>query len=85
MTVVIPHSLSEFVSALVASGEYSDENALICDLLRKEQIRRERESVDAKLIESLDGPEATEMTAQDWNEIRAEVERRYALRNGATP
>lgn len=82
MTVTIPDSLRAFVDAQVASGHYSDESALICALLEKEQARKERESIDRKLLESLNNSEATEMTAADWNEIRAEVQRRYAARNG---
>ena len=85
MTVTIPDSFRDFVRAQIASGQYSDESALICALLQKEQARKERESIDRKLLESLDTGEATEMTRADWDEIRGEVQRRHAQRNGSRP
>jgi Arc/MetJ-type ribon-helix-helix transcriptional regulator len=81
MIVIIPDSFHEFLAEQIASGMYADENELICALLKKEQMRKERESVDQKLLEALDSP-TTEMTKPDWDELRAEVERRHAARSG---
>lgn len=85
MTVVIPDSFREFVSSQLASGQYSDESALVCALLQKEQAKQEREAIDQKLLQALDSGEATEMTPADWHEIRAEVQRRHAQRIGNRP
>lgn len=83
MTVTIPDSFREFVAAQIASGQYADENALVCALLQREQARKERESIDKKLLEALDSSESTEMTSGDWDEIRAAVQRKHAARNGS--
>ena len=83
MTVTIPDSFRDFVSAQIASGHYADENALVCALLEKEQAKMERDTIDMKLLESLDGSPATEMIRADWDEMCAEVQRRHAQRNGS--
>ncbi len=85
MTVNIPDSFREFLSSQIASGQYSDESALVCALLQKEQAKKEREAIDGKLLEALDGSESTEMTSVDWAEIRAEVRRRQDVRSGSRP
>jgi Arc/MetJ-type ribon-helix-helix transcriptional regulator len=85
MNVNIPESFREFVAAQIATGKYADENALICALLQKEQACKERESIDGKLLEALDRSESTAMTSTDWDDIRAEFQRRQTVRNGSRP
>jgi antitoxin ParD1/3/4 len=85
MVVTIPESFRDFVTMQIAAGSYADESALVCALLQKEQTRNERESIDKKLLAVLDGSESTEMTAADWDDIRGEVQRRHAARNGSRP
>ena len=74
---MLPESLHEWASLQasrrgVAVGDY------LAELLRLEQVRAERERVDAKLIEALDSGPAAEMTPQDWQDVRDEGDRRAA-------
>jgi Arc/MetJ-type ribon-helix-helix transcriptional regulator len=82
MTIIIPDSFREFVAAQIASGLYADASSLLAALLEKEQARAKRESIDRSLLSALAGGESTEMTPQDWSEIRAELQRKHAERNG---
>ena len=59
-------------SSTYTAGEY------ILDLLRHEQVRAARDLVDARLLQALDSGPASEMTARDWQEVRAEGRRRAA-------
>jgi antitoxin ParD1/3/4 len=85
MTVTIPDSFGDFVAAQIASGQYADENALVCALLLKEQARKQRELIDKQLLEALDSSASSEMTSADWDEIRAAVQQRHAARSGGQP
>jgi hypothetical protein len=48
----------------------------VFDVLRMEQVRTQRDVVDAKLREALESGDAVEMTQQDWQDVREEGARR---------
>jgi antitoxin ParD1/3/4 len=83
LTISLPEPLKAFVDRQVASGTFPDADAYIQALLREAQKRLARERVEALLQEGLDSGPATEMTAQDWDDIRREGMRR--LKDGKSP
>jgi antitoxin ParD1/3/4 len=77
--ISLSQALHEWVQ-LQASRRGESVSDYLAELLRLEQVREGRERVDAKLIEAIDSGPASEMTAQDWQEVRDEGQRRAASR-----
>lgn len=79
MTITVPDAFRTFVADQVAMGKYANENEWFCALLKEEQVRKVRQEIEKKLLEALE-EEPTELTKQDWDEMRAEVQRRHKER-----
>ena len=79
MTISIPDSVKELVDQEVASGAFPSAEDYIRALVEADQKRKGLERLEALLMEGLDSP-SSEMTAQDWDDIRrqglAELHRR---------
>jgi Arc/MetJ-type ribon-helix-helix transcriptional regulator len=73
MTVTIPDAFRDFVSAQIAEGQYADESAYVAALLEKERIRKERQAIEAKLLQALDGGPPEEITPAFWEEMRERI------------
>jgi hypothetical protein len=76
-SITLPDALHEWAKVQasrrgVTVGDY------LAELVRLEQMRAERDHVDAKLLEALDSGPAAEMTPQDWQDVRDEGTRRAA-------
>jgi antitoxin ParD1/3/4 len=76
--VSLPDPLKQFVEDLVARGDFSSASDYIRALIREDQKRREKEKLEALLLEGLNSGPATEMTPDDWEAIRREVRQRLA-------
>jgi antitoxin ParD1/3/4 len=83
MNISLPDPMKEFVEELVTQGDYSSASEYVRALIREDRKRREKERLEALLLEGLASGPMTEMTAQDWESIRSEVRRRVASRQGA--
>ena len=81
--VSIPAPLRGWVQRRVRQKGYSTASEYILQLLRHDQLQEARDRVDAKLLDALDSGEPTEMTQQDWEEIRTEGRKRAATRKRA--
>jgi antitoxin ParD1/3/4 len=71
MTISIPDSVKELVDQEVANGTFPSAEDYIRTLIEADQKRKAQEHFEALIVEGLDSP-ATEMTAQDWDDIRVE-------------
>ena len=80
MNISLPDQLKEFVDVQVDSGRYSSVSEYIRDLIRDDERRKAREKLEALLLEGIQSGEPTEMTRQDWNEIRAEALKQFEAR-----
>ena len=78
--VSVPSPMKEYVDSRVASGEFGTVSDYVRALIRAEQKERARETLEARLLEALDSGPATEMTAEDWADIRREVADRLEKR-----
>ncbi len=71
MTISIPDSIKELVDQEIASGAFPSAEDYIRALVEADQKQKALDRLEARLIEGLDSP-ASEMTQQDWDEIRRE-------------
>ena len=85
MNISLPDRLKDFVDDQVGSGRYSSVSEYVRDLIRIDEKRKAREKLEALLIEGIQSSEATEMTRQDWNDIRAEAVWQFETRKSKTP
>jgi antitoxin ParD1/3/4 len=71
MTISIPDSIKELVDQEAASGAFPTADDYIRSLIEADQRREAQDHVEALIMEGLDSP-SSEMTAQDWEDIRRE-------------
>ncbi|HAX43373.1 MAG TPA: type II toxin-antitoxin system ParD family antitoxin [Bryobacteraceae bacterium] len=82
MNISLPEQLKEFVDEQVGSGRYSSVSEYVRDLIRLDERRKAKGRLEALLLEGLEGGAATEMTREDWAEIRAEAVKQFKARSG---
>jgi antitoxin ParD1/3/4 len=80
MNISLPDQLKEFVDGQVGSGRYSSVSEYVRDLIRADEKRKVQDRLEALLIEGIQSGEATEMTRQDWTDIRTEAVRQFEAR-----
>ena len=68
--ISLPESLQAFVEEQVVAGSYSTPSEYLETLIRDDQRRKAQEKLEALLIEGLESGPATEMTDDDWEELR---------------
>jgi antitoxin ParD1/3/4 len=71
MTISIPDSVKELVDQEVASGAFQTAEDYIRALVEADQKRKAQDHFEALIDEGLDSP-LSEMTDQDWDDIRRE-------------
>jgi antitoxin ParD1/3/4 len=81
MNISLPDQLKKFVDDQVNSGQYSSVSEYVRELIRGDEKRRAQEKLEALLIEGIRSGEPTEMTRQDWAEIRQDAVRQFELRS----
>jgi antitoxin ParD1/3/4 len=74
--ISLPDTLGDFVQERVTRGGYKTADDYLRDLIHEDQRRKAQEKLDSLLQEGLDSGPSTPMTAQDWDEIRREVQHR---------
>jgi antitoxin ParD1/3/4 len=80
MNISLPDQLKEFVDGQVGSGRYSSVSEYVRDLIRDDEKRKAREKLEAMLMDGLQSGEPTEMTRQDWADIRHEALKQFEAR-----
>ncbi len=80
LIVSLPDSVQEFVQRQVEEGGYATPSEYIVALIGEAQKRKAKEKVEALLLEGLNSGPASEMTAQDWEDIRQEVRQQRQAR-----
>jgi antitoxin ParD1/3/4 len=81
MNISLPDTMQAYVEELVEQGGYSSVSEYFQELVRQDQKQRAKEQLQTMLLEGLNSGEATEMTAQDWEDIRQAVRDQLKLRN----
>jgi antitoxin ParD1/3/4 len=73
INISLPDTMRAYVEELVAQGGYSSVSEYFRELVRQDQKHRAKEQLQTMLLEGLNSGNATEMTAQDWEDIRKTV------------
>ncbi|MBL0159872.1 MAG: type II toxin-antitoxin system ParD family antitoxin [Bryobacterales bacterium] len=76
----LPDQLKDFVDNQVGSGRYSSVSEYVRDLIRDDEKRRAHDRLEALLIEGIQSGQPTEMTRQDWDDIRREAFKQFEAR-----
>lgn len=79
MNISLPDQLKEFVDDQVGSGRYSSVSEYVRDLIRDDEKRKAQEKLEAMLMEGIQS-KPTEMTRQDWADIRQEAVKQFEAR-----
>jgi antitoxin ParD1/3/4 len=86
MNISLPDQLKEFVDVQVGSGRYGSISEYVNELIRDDEKRKAQDRLEALLMEGIQTGDSTEMTRQDWSDIRAEAvkhfEARMSLKSG---
>lgn len=85
MNISLPDQLKEFVDAQIDGGRYSSVSEYVRNLIRDDEKRKAQDRLETLLIEGLQSGDPTEMTRQDWSDIRAEALRQLELRKTRKP
>ena len=81
MQVALNSEWEKLIKEKVQSGQYPTPEAVVEEAMRLLKERDQAEDrLEALLQEAEDSGEATEMTEQDWENIRREVHQRHAER-----
>ena len=80
MNISLPDQLKEFVDVQVGSGRYSSVSEYVRDLIRDDEKRKAQERLEALLMEGIQSGEPTDMTRQDWTDIRAAALKQFEVR-----
>lgn len=80
MNISLPDQLKDFVDTQVGSGRYSSVSEYVRELIRDDEKRKAQDRIEALLLEGLQSGEATEMTPQDWSDIRTAAIRQFEAR-----
>jgi len=80
MNISLPDQLKDFVDQQVGSGRYSTVSEYIRELIRGDEKRKAQEKLEALLLDGIQSSEPTQMTRQDWDEIRKEALKQFEAR-----
>lgn len=80
MNISLPDQLKDFVEDQVGSGRYSTVSEYVRELIRDDEKRKAHQKLEALLVEGIQGGDPTEMTRQDWEDIRHDAVRQFEVR-----
>lgn len=80
MNISLPDQLKDFVEDQVGSGRYSTVSEYIRDLIRDDEKRKTQEKLEELLVEGIQSSGPSEMTREDWHEIRREALKQFESR-----
>ena len=78
VNISLPESMKAYIDEQVATGGYGTVSEFFRDLIRQDQKRKAKESLETLLLEGLDSGTSTPMSAQDWEDIRLAVQGKIA-------
>ncbi|GCL39811.1 putative addiction module antidote protein, CopG/Arc/MetJ family [Sphaerospermopsis reniformis] len=74
MNISLPDTMRDYIEEQVAQRGYSSVSEYFRELVRQDQKQKAKEQLQTLLLESLNSGNTTEMTAQDWEDIRQAVQ-----------
>lgn len=79
VTISLPESLKEYIDAEVANGDFGTVSEYLRALLRDDRKHKAQEKLEAMLLEGLESA-ASEMTPEDWQDVKHQVRARHEAR-----
>ena len=76
IAVDLPDNLKAFVEAEARAGGFDDPGAYMQELVRAVWRERAKDELERKLLESIDGPPAIELTPKVVEDLYARIHRR---------
>ena len=70
LNISLPDTMKDFVERQAQQGSYSSSSEYVRALVRDGAKRLAKTVLEAKLLEGIASGPATEMTQQDWKELR---------------
>jgi antitoxin ParD1/3/4 len=80
INISLNEGLKTYVEKRISKSGYSTASEYFRELVRADQKRDAEARLETLLLEGIESGEASEMTDEDWNDIRKEVKRRAAQR-----
>lgn len=80
MNISLPEQLKEFVELQVGAGRYSSVSEYVRHLIREDEKHAARNKLESLLLEGIQSGQPSELTRQDWEEIRTAALNRLAER-----
>lgn len=81
LNISLPDTMKDFVERQVNQGGFSSSSEYVRALIRDEQKRLARTTLEAKLLEGIASGKSTEMTRRDWEQLRHDLIRRHERRS----
>ncbi|RCJ23077.1 transcriptional regulator [Nostoc sp. ATCC 43529] len=73
INISLPDTILAYVEQQVAEGGYSSVSEYFRELVRQDQKQKSKERLETMLLEGLNSGDTTEMTVQDWEDIRQTI------------
>jgi antitoxin ParD1/3/4 len=73
MNISLPEPMKQYVDEQVNRGSYSSASEYMRELVRADQQRREKERLEALLLEALDSGEPIEVTPEMIEDVRSRL------------
>ncbi len=73
INISLPDTMQAYVEQQVAEGGYSSVSEYFRELVRQDQKQKSKERLETMLLEGLNSGDTTEMTVQDWEDIRQTI------------
>ncbi|MFN6562917.1 MAG: type II toxin-antitoxin system ParD family antitoxin [Nostoc sp. ChiSLP01] len=73
INISLPDTMRTYIEEQVAQGGYSSVSEYFRELVRQDQKQKSKERLETMLLEGLNSGNATEMTVQDWEDIRQTI------------
>ncbi len=82
MSVSLPKEQKAFVEERVREGGFGSVSDYVRELIQRDQRELQREEVEQRLLAALESSKS-EMTAEDWKELRENLVRRHQKTGGS--
>ncbi|MBD2360546.1 type II toxin-antitoxin system ParD family antitoxin [Anabaena minutissima FACHB-250] len=82
INISLHDTMRAYIEEQVAQGGYSSVSEYFRELVRQDQKQRAKQRLETMLLEGLNSGNATEMTAQNWEDIHQTVHERISKRQG---
>ena len=85
MNISLPDQLKTSSDHQVVAGGYSGVSEYVRGLIRDDERRKSQEKLESLLMEGIQSCKPSELTREDWGEIRREALKQFDARRARKP